>query len=709
MAFLAPLFFVGLAAVAVPILVHLIQRERKTVVEFPSLMFLRKIPYQSVERRRIHNWPLLLLRAAAMALLVAAFTRPFFKMDPLQAAMATSGAREVLILLDHSASMGYGDHFAKAKAEAKKIVDTIGADDKATVILFGTGAEEVVRGASDRGRLAAAIDAATVSSDGTRYAPVLRLAQSKLSQSTLPRKEAYLITDFQKTGWERQEEIHMPQGATLTPVSVASPGVSDLSVTSVAFQRTSFSGEERVTITAGLTNRSATAVTSLPVKLEIDGRVVDTRPVSIEPNASGSVSFAQVTAAVPGMRGTIRAGTDNLPKNNDFHFALSPSRPVSVLIIQAEGAASDASYYLTTVLSIGTAPPFKTEVLTPSRVTPASFERRSVVVLNDATALSTQTTDLLKRFVEQGGGLFISLKDRTPWSGTEMPLMPGTPGAPVDRLGSGTGGGTLGFLDYSHPIFDEFKDPRNGNFSSVRFYRYRGLTPGPTDKVLARFDDGAAAMVERALGSGRIIAFTSPFDATWNTFPQAHLFLPLVHETARYLAQYEEPEAWYTVGRMLDISVPIAAMVREGTAGDAPATSRKATGVVMSPGGAQVSLGDGGRNSVELLEQGFYSVRLQGMGERRPFQVAVNLDPAESDLSALPPAEFVNTVTGRVAAPLVGGDLEHPELTPADIEKKQSLWWFLFVAGAAALLAEAILANRLSKRFGFGLLQTGKT
>ena len=78
MAFLAPLFFIGLTAIAVPVLIHLIQRERKDVIEFPSLMFLRKIPYQSVERRRIHNWLLLALRAAAMFLLVAAFTRPFF-------------------------------------------------------------------------------------------------------------------------------------------------------------------------------------------------------------------------------------------------------------------------------------------------------------------------------------------------------------------------------------------------------------------------------------------------------------------------------------------------------------------------------------------------------------------------------------------------------------------------------------------------------
>src|SRR5215471_16078185 len=110
MSLLAPLFLLGLAAVAVPILVHLIQRERKEVIAFPSLMFLRKIPYQSVERRRIHNWLILALRAAAIACLVAAFSRPFLK-ETVAAAAARTGAREVVILLDVSASMGYGDHW----------------------------------------------------------------------------------------------------------------------------------------------------------------------------------------------------------------------------------------------------------------------------------------------------------------------------------------------------------------------------------------------------------------------------------------------------------------------------------------------------------------------------------------------------------------------------------------------------------------------
>ena len=111
MAFLTPLFLAGLGAIAIPVLIHLIQRERKRVIEFPSLMFVRRIPYQSVRRRRIRHWALLLLRAAAIALIVAAFARPFSAQGAVAAA-AGGGAREVVILLDQSASMGYGDHWS---------------------------------------------------------------------------------------------------------------------------------------------------------------------------------------------------------------------------------------------------------------------------------------------------------------------------------------------------------------------------------------------------------------------------------------------------------------------------------------------------------------------------------------------------------------------------------------------------------------------
>src|SRR3954465_2855265 len=118
MNFLAPAFLAGLAAIAVPVIIHLINRERKVVVEFPSLMFLQRIPFRSVRRQKIRHLLLLILRCLAVALLVAAFARPFFAKR--RSAIGGSGAREVVILLDRSASMGYANRWDRARDAAKK-------------------------------------------------------------------------------------------------------------------------------------------------------------------------------------------------------------------------------------------------------------------------------------------------------------------------------------------------------------------------------------------------------------------------------------------------------------------------------------------------------------------------------------------------------------------------------------------------------------
>src|ERR1051325_2580324 len=99
MSFLAPFFLIASAAIAVPIFVHLIQRERKRVIQFPSLMFVQKIPYQSVRRRRIRHGPRLVCGGAPRLLSAAASARPFLKQGVIAAA-AVGGTREIVVLLD---------------------------------------------------------------------------------------------------------------------------------------------------------------------------------------------------------------------------------------------------------------------------------------------------------------------------------------------------------------------------------------------------------------------------------------------------------------------------------------------------------------------------------------------------------------------------------------------------------------------------------
>src|SRR5688572_16406299 len=204
MQFLAPLALIAIAALAIPVLLHLTQREKKQIVRFPSLMFVRRIPYQSVRRRKLHNLLLLALRLAALALIILAFARPLIRgNDPQQA--AGTGARELVVLVDTSYSMGFADRWERARAAAHAAIDGISAGDRASLVFFASGAEIALRSTPERERLRAAVAAAKPSAGSTRYAPALKVAGSILSESTLPRREVVLISDFQRTGWRGEE------------------------------------------------------------------------------------------------------------------------------------------------------------------------------------------------------------------------------------------------------------------------------------------------------------------------------------------------------------------------------------------------------------------------------------------------------------------------------------------------------------------------
>jgi hypothetical protein len=378
----------------------------------------------------------------------------------------------------------------------------------------------------------------------------------------------------------------------------------------------------------------------------------------------------------------VRAGTDALEADNVFHFVLTPSQAVSVLVVD-QGDRPESTFYLTRALGIGSAPPFKVEVVPTARVAPATLEGRSVVILNNTLVPSGLAGGALQRYVEQGGGLLIATGDRTAWPTGEVTLFPGKLGNAVDRL-SGRGA-TLG-VDYSHPVFEVFKAPRSGDFSAVRILRYRALETAPADRVLARYDDGTVAAVERRVGTGRVIAWTTTLDPSWTNLPQRPVYLPLVHQLVKYLARYEQPAAWQTVGQVVDLSNLLKS---------------RADRTVVTPANERVSVSASEPGLLELNEQGVYEIRTgSGMSAVRSDRIAVNLETGESDLSALDPAELVAEVTGR-AATAAATAVAPAAITAEEAERRQGLWWYLLVGGLVLLASEMVVSNRLSQNERF--------
>jgi hypothetical protein len=677
MNFIAPLFFVALAGLAIPVLIHLIQREKKQIMRFPSLMFVQRVPYKSIQRRRIHNWLLLMVRLTALALIILAFARPFFERQDLPT--AGTGAREVVVLLDQSYSIGYGDRWERARSAAYEAVNGLGASDRGSVVLFSSGAEIALRSTAtgERERLTAAVAAAKPTDGATRYAPALKVAGSILAESPLPRREVVLISDFQRGGWRGEEGARLPAGSTVTPVMIGgNEELPNVSVTAVSFARSTFSNQERVAVTAVVVNRNMRSLTGGQLALEIGGRPVQTQPLTVEASSSASVTFEPVTVASASMRGTVRAGNDALPADNVFNFVLSPAEPVRVIVVDRGGTGS-AALYLTRALAIGDAPRFETTVRQPDAVSDDDLRRASTVVLNDI-AVPGALARRLARFVEMGGGLLVALGPRASWP-QDVDILPAAVQAPIDRTRGDAA--RIGALEYGHPVFEPFRAPRSGDFAAARIYGYRGVEPSPMAQILARFDAGAPALLERRTGTGRVLLWTSSLDLAWSDFPLKPVFLPFVHRAVRHLSAYAEPAPWSTVGQVLDASF------------GAPA-SQPLGGVVITPSGRQVPVDDEGGEVLELTEQGFYELRTKA-SEGAAAVVASNVDSAESDLTTMDPKEIIAAAVGgpdegaRAAAGV--------PLPPDAQERSQRLWWYLLCIGILVLGADTLISNRLSK------------
>jgi hypothetical protein len=290
--------------------------------------------------------------------------------------------------------------------------------------------------------------------------------------------------------------------------------------------------------------------------------------------------------------------------------------------------------------------------------------------------------------VEAGGGLLVVAGDAvtaTSWPARGNGLLPVAPGDVRDRIADQ--GAVLGFIDRSHPALALFGGTQSGDLSAARFYRYRVLQAD--SGVLARFDDGSAAVVEKRSGTGRTVVIASSLDGLWNDMPRQPVFLPFVHQLAQYASGYRAGRSVYEVGDAVDLQ------------GVGPATAdsagvRGVAYVAVSPQGNRLRIG-GTQGEAALIpaEAGVYEVRPAGAPGSRPRLVAVNIPGRELDLARFDPTRLTHSV-----AP-VDGQVADPETAAvADLveqERKQSVWWYLLLIAATLLVVESVLAYRLSR------------
>jgi hypothetical protein len=654
MGFLAPWALAGLAAVTLPLWLHLLRKHKTTPLPFSSLMFFERRTQSSIKHRRLQYLLLLALRAAVLALLALAFARPFLQSHA--GVWAAGGPKLMVLAIDQSFSMRQGDRLERAKREAMRVASQLRPGDKLVVLAFGSQAQVL-------GDSPAAIQTIEPTDTRSSYVELARALRSIAQSAHLP-VEAHLFSDMQKSSLPANfADLRLADGVRLVVHPATAARVANFAVESVnAPRRVYGSGKSHVQATiAGY----GTAQATRRVSLELNGREIESKSVEVPAGGRASAEFTTVDIPFGLNRGEIHIDSgDTLPQDDRFYFSVERSEARRVLFVHEARSERDVVYFRA-ALEAAAESAFVLDAVPAEQAANLALQKYAFVVLSDVSALPAGFEAALGGYVRGGGSLLVALGRQSALRGRVPVFDEGVVGVryyarEADRFQ------TAAWLDSGHPSMHDAE-----RWDDVKFYQAVRVNPGKA-RVAARLGDDTPLLLDKQIGEGRALVFSSTFDNVSNDFPLHPSFVPFVEHTANYLARQEEGPANYTVGSYLDLR---------------QAREKGAAVEVLDPkGGRALTLEEATRaQNMPLSMSGFYDVkRPNGRHEL----VAVNPDRHESDLELIP-AETValwqNTAQGQRDA-ASGGEAAEP--------KAVEFWWYFLMAVLALAIAESVLGNR---------------
>ena len=526
MAFLTPAFLLGALAVAVPIVLHLLRRERLPRVPFSDVRLLRGARFEQTRRQRLRELLLLALRVAALLLLALAFARPFVP-DPVG-----TGEGATVVLVDTSFSVSAPGQAAEARALAHAAVDAVPDGQLVGVVAFDDAARVVAPLALARAGAHAAVDGLSPRPRATRYRDGLAAASALIGERS---GRVVVVTDLQAGGWEAGGGRLSPRVEVETR-RVAAPA-GNLAVVGV---------EREPSGTAVRLSRWGGGGESTRLTLEVDGEVVDE---SVHRVGSGESTIRR--SVVLPASGVVTAAVSDpagYPADDRRYRRLEPEASAAVLLVTADGERPEL------FLERALAPGDGVGGFTLATVSAADLGRRpdllaeaAVAVLVGARGLDRAGRERLAAFVRGGGGLLAvdgpaaAAIARAGLLGADLDPTPGPAAtrAHPEPL-------ALVPADRRHPLVRALGGLA-GRLGRSRFLRTARLDAA-TGVVVLSFTDGAPALVEHAAGAGRILVFASDLRNEGNDLPRRPEFVPFVHEMVGHLAAEPARPGEFVVG-----------------------------------------------------------------------------------------------------------------------------------------------------------------
>ena len=546
--FLNPIIlFAAGAAVLLPLLIHIFNRQKVKKISFSSLLFLRSLEKTRMRRVKIMEYLLLLIRTLIILLVIAAFARPAIR-GGFATKVGAHAKTSVVILLDNSYSMGYetkdGPVFGLAKKRAEKILGQLKEGDEASLVLFASQPKlSTPQPTYDFKNLIRYLDEeAMLSAEKTEVGEVLKIAYQILKDSKNLNQEIYLVTDMEKSGWSSIHPSFLSSEnnkSKLYLVDVSPPEKQNLCIEEINFGNQLIEKKNPFQITARIVNFSSQPTKDLLVGLYLDGKRISQTDIDIEKDGKAMVKFMPTAEEAGIHTGFFELTDDDLLIDNRRFFAFKIPEKINILLVGEN--QRDTRH-----LSLSLNPLDKSDVnkevtrINKSSLSGIDFSKYQVAILSNISRLTDVQLTNLERFVQRGGGVFFILGDNIDpefyskqIAKRFFNLNMKTPLASTKNVG---GFFSLEKVDLDHPIFQVYRNIEKEKLPLIKFSSIFELPESPNVKTIVRFNLGKPALLERSFGAGKVLLLAAPVEESQGDLVVHPFFVPLINRSVEYLA-----------------------------------------------------------------------------------------------------------------------------------------------------------------------------
>ncbi len=600
MSLLAPLFLLGLLAALVPWWLHRLSASNPPKRDFGSTRFLDPTQSTSSKKRRTRYWPLLLLRFLFLALLSLLFAEPVIER------LRTIGNSDVrhIVVVDTSLSQSLDGRWQRTVELANDVLDNASSNDEAVVI---AASDRFVQAQDE----STSIDAArnqlnTLTAGNTRldYGRISSAVTAAVSDSGL-NNQLHIITDIQASAMpERFTSLAVDKIQKINVYSSAADSDNNTSVTG----KLDHASGNKATVTAIVSNSGGSNdgdTISRTLIVESNNTTIASIELTASANQSTVHRFTDLDISNASAQLNLRISpADGLTEDDNWRIPLPVKERTEITLLTNDTQPSVANTYV--AAAVESNPRFVAKLTDASRFSVA--DAGNLIIIPDATSLSNRSASQLRDYVNSGGNVLIATGSK-PHS-TEIASLLGLRQA--GQLSSTTPKQDLtlsvGAIDKSHQVTAGIAE----NWRAVSVINYQPLQTGITDRTIIDLSDGSPLLVEKRMGSGKILLLSTALDTQWTSLPTESVFVAFIMQAVGFLGGDTTTALYRSTGDAMNVAAGTQLIDPEGN------PVRELSNISK-------------RASIKLETPGIYQLRSSAGTQA----VAVNSDSKESDITRI--------------------------------------------------------------------------